>query len=110
MFVQHRCDDFGMEETEISGDGVVTGWGTVNGRTVYVFAKDFTVFGGSLSETHAQKITKIQGYGCQEPRPHYRAIRRRWGAHSGGRGGARRLWRECSNATCWPQASSRRFL
>src|SRR5579863_5492686 len=60
MFVQHRCDDFGMEKTKIPGDGVVTGWGTVNGRTVFVFAKDFTVFGGSLSETHAQKMTKIQ--------------------------------------------------
>ena len=48
MFVQHRCDDFGMETTKIPGDGVVTGWGTVNGRTVFVFAKDFTVFGGSL--------------------------------------------------------------
>ena len=55
MFVQHRCVDFGMEATKIPGDGVVTGWGTVNGRTVYVFAKDFTVFGGSLSEAHAQK-------------------------------------------------------
>ncbi len=60
MFVEHRSDDFGMGETKIPGDGVVTGWGTVNGRTVFVFAKDFTVFGGSLSETHAQKITKIQ--------------------------------------------------
>jgi len=60
MFVEHRCDDFGMGGTRIPGDGVVTGWGTVNGRTVFVFAKDFTVFGGSLSETHAQKITKIQ--------------------------------------------------
>ncbi len=60
MFVQHRCDDFGMEKTKVPGDGVVTGWGTVNGRTVFVFAKDFTVFGGSLSETHAAKITKIQ--------------------------------------------------
>ena len=49
-----------MDEPKIPGDGVVTGWGTVNGRTVFVFAKDFTVFGGSLSETHAQKITKIQ--------------------------------------------------
>ena len=48
------------EDAEIPGDGVVTGWGTVNGRTVFVFAKDFTVFGGSLSETHAQKIIKIQ--------------------------------------------------
>src|SRR6187399_2682711 len=60
MFVQHRCDDFGMEKTKVPGDGVVTGWGTVNGRTVFVFAKDFTVFGGSLSDTHAQKIVKIQ--------------------------------------------------
>ena len=59
MFVEHRSYDFGMAETKIPGDGVVTGWGTVNGRTVFVFAKDFTVFGGSLSETHAQKITKI---------------------------------------------------
>jgi propionyl-CoA carboxylase beta chain len=60
MFVEHRATDFAMDKTKISGDGVVTGWGTVNGRTVFAFAKDFTVFGGSLSETHAQKITKIQ--------------------------------------------------
>jgi propionyl-CoA carboxylase beta chain len=61
MFVEHRCVEFGMDKQDkIPGDGVVTGWGTVNGRTCFVFAKDFTVFGGSLSETHAQKITKIQ--------------------------------------------------
>jgi propionyl-CoA carboxylase beta chain len=60
MFVEHRSTDFGMEKTKVPGDGVVTGWGTINGRTIYVFAKDFTVFGGSLSETHAKKITKIQ--------------------------------------------------
>lgn len=60
MFVEHRCTDFGMENSKIPGDGVVTGWGTINGRTVFVFAKDFTVFGGSLSETHAKKINKIQ--------------------------------------------------
>src|SRR5690606_425405 len=60
MFVEHRSTDFGMEKTKIAGDGVVTGWGTVNGRTVFVFSKDFTVFGGSLSETHAQKIVKVQ--------------------------------------------------
>src|SRR5579864_1493083 len=60
MFVQHRSSDFGMEKTKIPGDGVVTGWGTVNGRTVYLFSKDFTVFGGSLSEAHAQKIMKVQ--------------------------------------------------
>src|ERR687889_98457 len=60
MFVEHRSTEFGMEKNKIPGDGVVTGWGTVNGRTVFVFAKDFTVFGGSLSETHALKIQKIQ--------------------------------------------------
>ncbi|MBI3433733.1 MAG: acyl-CoA carboxylase subunit beta [Proteobacteria bacterium] len=60
MFVEHRSNEFGMEKTKIPGDGVITGWGTVNGRAIFVFAKDFTVFGGSLSETHAQKITKIQ--------------------------------------------------
>jgi len=60
MFVEHRAVDFGMDRSRIPGDGVVTGWGTVNGRTVFAFAKDFTVFGGSLSETHAEKITKIQ--------------------------------------------------
>jgi propionyl-CoA carboxylase beta chain len=60
MFVEHRSTDFGMADAKIPGDGVVTGWGTINGRTVFVFAKDFTVFGGSLSEAHAQKIIKIQ--------------------------------------------------
>src|SRR5215208_997475 len=53
MFVEHRSAEFGMEKNKIPGDGVVTGWGTVNGRKTFVFAKDFTVFGGSLSETHA---------------------------------------------------------
>jgi len=69
MFVEHRCTDFGMEDQKIPGDGVVTGWGTVNGRIVYVFAKDFTVFGGSLSETHAKKITKIQDMALQNRAP-----------------------------------------
>jgi propionyl-CoA carboxylase beta chain len=69
MFVEHRCTDFGMGEQKIPGDGVVTGWGTVNGRTVYVFAKDFTVFGGSLSESHARKITKIQDMALQNRAP-----------------------------------------
>ena len=59
MFVEHRCIDFGMEKTQIPGDGVVTGYGTVNGRPVFVFSQDFTVFGGSLSEAHAEKICKI---------------------------------------------------
>ncbi|MGJ0426479.1 acyl-CoA carboxylase subunit beta [Methylocystis sp.] len=70
MFVAHRCTDFGMDQGEkISGDGVVTGWGTVNGRAVFVFAKDFTVFGGSLSETHAQKITKLQDMALKNRAP-----------------------------------------
>jgi len=69
MFVEHGCTDFGMEATKIPGDGVVTGWGTVNGRAVYVFAKDFTVFGGSLSEAHARKIIKIQDMALRNRAP-----------------------------------------
>ena len=59
MFVEHDCHDFGMDEQRIPGDGVVTGWGTISGRLVYVYSQDFTVFGGSLSDTHASKICKI---------------------------------------------------
>ncbi len=69
MFVAHRCTDFGMEKQRPAGDGVVTGWGTINGRLVYVFSQDFTVFGGSLSETHAQKICKIQDMAIQNGAP-----------------------------------------
>ncbi len=69
MFVTHRAVEFGMAETVIPGDGVVTGWGTVNGRMVYVFSQDFTVFGGSLSETHAQKICKIMDLAVQNGAP-----------------------------------------
>ena len=60
MFVEHRSHDFGMQDQRVPGDGVVTGWGTINGKVVYVFSKDFTVFGGSLSGAHAQKIVKVQ--------------------------------------------------
>ena len=59
MYVEHNCIDFGMDEQHIPGDGVVTGSGTINGRLVFVFSQDFTVFGGALSERHAQKICKI---------------------------------------------------
>jgi propionyl-CoA carboxylase beta chain len=69
MFVEARNTDFGAEKNRIPGDGVVTGWGTINGRMVYVYAKDFTVFGGSLSETHAQKICKIQDMAMQNGAP-----------------------------------------
>ncbi|MFT4792935.1 MAG: propionyl-CoA carboxylase beta chain [Paracoccaceae bacterium] len=69
MFVTHRCTDFGMENDRPYGDGVVTGWGTINGRQVYVFSQDFTVFGGSLSETHAQKICKIMDMAMRNGAP-----------------------------------------
>ena len=69
MFVAHRCTDFGMDKQRPPGDGVVTGWGTINGRMVYVFSQDFTVFGGSLSETHAQKICKIMDMAMQNGAP-----------------------------------------
>lgn len=59
MFVEHRCTAFGMADTQIPGDGVVTGFGTINGRPVFVYSQDFTVFGGSLSEAHAEKICKV---------------------------------------------------
>ncbi|MEJ6594942.1 acyl-CoA carboxylase subunit beta [Parasphingorhabdus sp.] len=59
MYVEHNCVDFDMEKTRIAGDGVVTGSGTINGRLVFVFSQDFTVFGGSLSERHAEKICKV---------------------------------------------------
>ncbi len=68
-FVKHRCTDFGMEKQRIPGDGVVTGYGTIDGRLVYVFAQDFTVFGGSLSETHAEKICKIMDMAMKNGAP-----------------------------------------
>ncbi|MDK1374351.1 MULTISPECIES: acyl-CoA carboxylase subunit beta [unclassified Sinorhizobium] len=69
MYVTHRCVDFGMAEQKIAGDGVVTGWGTINGRQVYVFSQDFTVLGGSLSETHAEKICKIMDMAARNGAP-----------------------------------------
>ncbi len=69
MFVEHRCSDFGMADQRIPGDGVVTGAGTVNGRLVYMFSQDFTVFGGSLSEAHAEKICKIMDQAIQVGAP-----------------------------------------
>ena len=69
MFVEHRSHEFGMEKTKIPGDGVVTGWGTINGRLIYVFSKDFTVFGGSLSGAHAAKICKVQDMAMKNGAP-----------------------------------------
>ncbi len=68
-FVAHRCTDFGMQENRPAGDGVVTGWGTVNGRQVYVFSQDFTVLGGSVSATHAAKICKIMDMAVRNGAP-----------------------------------------
>jgi propionyl-CoA carboxylase beta chain len=69
MFVTHRATDFGMAAQKPAGDGVITGWGTINGRQVYVFSQDFTVFGGSLSESHGLKICKIMDMAMQNGAP-----------------------------------------
>src|SRR4051812_37311455 len=69
MLVTHRSTQFGLEKEKYPGDGVVTGFGKINGRLVYVFAQDFTVFGGSLSETHAQKIVRIMDLAMQNGAP-----------------------------------------
>jgi len=69
MLVSHRSTDFGMEKEKYPGDGVITGYGTINGRLVYVFSQDFTVFGGSLSETHAEKICKIMDLAMKNGAP-----------------------------------------
>jgi len=69
MFVEHRSTEFGMGEKKIPGDGVVTGWGTINGRLVFVFSQDFTVFGGSLSEAHAEKMCRIMDHAMKVGAP-----------------------------------------
>jgi propionyl-CoA carboxylase beta chain len=69
MLVAHRSTDFGMEKEHYPGDGVITGYGTVNGRMTYVFSQDFTVFGGSLSETHAEKICKLMDMAMKNGAP-----------------------------------------
>jgi propionyl-CoA carboxylase beta chain len=103
MFVEHRCTDFGMENTKIPGDGVVTGYGMINGRLVFVFSQDFTVFGGALSETHAEKICKVMDQAMKVGAPSsasttraVRASRKAWP-----------LWAAmpmCSRRMCWPRA------
>jgi propionyl-CoA carboxylase beta chain len=69
MFITHRCDDFGMGAARPPGDGVITGWGTINGRMVYVYSQDFTVLGGSVSETHSKKICKIMDMAMKNGAP-----------------------------------------
>jgi propionyl-CoA carboxylase beta chain len=107
MFVEHRCTDFGMADQTIPGDGVVTGYGTVNGRLVFVFSQDFTVFGGSLSEAHAEKICKVMDQAMKVGAPviglndsggaRIQEASPRWAATP-----------RCSSATCWPPAWCRR--
>ena len=69
MFVEHRCKDFGMSDSRVPGGGVVIGYGTINGRLVFTFSQDFTVFGGSLSEAHAEKICKVMDKALQVGAP-----------------------------------------
>ena len=69
MFVTHRCNDFGLDKNSYPGDGVITGWATINGQIIYLFSQDFTVFGGSLSETNAQKICKVMDMAVQNGAP-----------------------------------------
>ena len=69
MFVEHRCADFGMPDNKIPGDGVITGYGMINGRLVFVFSQDFTVFGGALSEAHAEKICKVMDHAMKVGAP-----------------------------------------
>ena len=69
VFVEHRCSDFSMNDKTVPGDGVVTGFGHINGRLVFVFSQDFTVFGGSLSETHAEKICRVMDHAMKVGAP-----------------------------------------
>jgi len=69
MLKTHRCTNFGLEDQQYPGDGVITGYGTIDGRLVYVFSQDFTVFGGSLSETFAEKILKVMDMAAMNGAP-----------------------------------------
>ena len=108
MYVEHNCADFGMETQKFPGDGVVTGSGTINGRLVYVFAQDFTVFGGSLSRAPRAEDLQGHGHGDEGRRAGHRPQRQRRRAHPGRRRLASPAMPRCSSATCSPRASSRR--
>ena len=108
MFVEHRGTEFGTEKNRVPGDGVVTGWGTINGRMAYVYAKDFTVLGGSTSEAHAAKDLQDHGHGDAEARAGDRAVRFRRRPHPGRRRRTGRLSAKSSSAMCWRPAWCRR--
>jgi hypothetical protein len=91
MFATHNCPLFGMDKKKILTDGVITGWGQINGRTVYVFSQDFTIFGGSLGETFANKIVKVMDLAMKNGAP---IIGLRGSAHPGRCG---RFGRVCGN-------------
>jgi len=90
-FIVHRTHDFGLDEQKYTGDSVVTGWGTIDGRLVYVYSQDFTVFGGSLGEVHAEKICKIMDMAMKKRRAVDRLERFRRSPHSGRRRRAGRI-------------------
>ncbi len=108
MFVTHRTTDFGLDKQHYLSDGVVTGYGTIDGRPVYIFSQDFTVFGGSLSETYADKICKIMDQALKVGVPVI-GINDSGGAASRKGSGALQATPASSSATSWPRASSRRF-
>jgi LAO/AO transport system ATPase len=103
MFVEHRCTDFGMEDNKIPGDGVVTGYGMINGRLVFVFSQDFTVFGGALSETHAEKICKVMDQAMKVGAPVI-GLNDSGGARIQEGVAAWAAMPTCSRRTCWPAA------
>jgi len=106
MFVEHRCTDFDMDQQHVPGDGVIIGYGTINGRLVFVFSQDFTVFGGSLSEAHAEKNLQADGSGDESRRAHYWPKRFWWRTYSRGCCLSRRLCRclptQCHGQRCDP--------
>ncbi len=106
-FKTHRCADFGMADQKILGDGVVTGYGLVEGRQVFVFAQDFTVFGGSLSGAFAEKICKVMDLAMEVGCPVVGLNDSGRRAHPGGRGLAGAATPTSSCATRWPRGWSR---
>ena len=107
MFKGHRCTDFGMADQSVPGDGVVTGYGTINGRMVFVFSQDFTVFGGSLSEAHAEKICKIMDHAMKVGAPVI-GLNDSGGTESRRASPRSAAMPTCSSGTSWPPGSSPR--
>jgi acetyl-CoA carboxylase carboxyltransferase component len=109
MFVTHRATGFGVERQKYLSDSVVTGWGTINGRLVYVFSQDFTVFGGSLSEVHAEKVCKIMDLAMKNGAPVI-GLNDSGGARI--QEGVTSPWPDTPTSSCatsWPPAWSHRF-